>query len=198
MSTENGPKNQRIHRLMMLVFDYQEGCKEKIVNHIDGIKTNHKLYNFEWTTSAGNNRHAFETGLIDRDKVGSKGNISEEDIRKVCELLEENKLNAQQIADLVGTTRDTIYSITNRKAHTRISKEYNIARKKPELMTDNEVANLCLYFQNNQRNENETKHQFIIRALSYLGMELSAKNINCGERILRRKSFTNISNNYNF
>jgi hypothetical protein len=56
-----GRKRRSIHRLVMATF-YGED-KTRVVNHIDGDKTNNKLENLEYLTVQENNIHAVETGL---------------------------------------------------------------------------------------------------------------------------------------
>ena len=194
LSTEKGPKNQRIHRLVMLAFDYHEGCENEIINHVTGIKHNPKIWNLEWSNYSNNVKHAIDMGLI--SNPGSKGNISDEDIKKVCELLVEGKYTAKEIASIVGTSVDTVYSINTGKAHNRISKEYNLINRKMK-MNEQDVRNICLYFQNNPRN-GKLKNDYIIEALNYYGIEINTTTLNAGERILYKQSYKNIIKDYNY
>ncbi|WLF29205.1 NUMOD4 domain-containing protein [Bacillus altitudinis] len=67
----------RVHRLVAFAFIPKPiGCN--IVNHIDGNKLNNVATNLEWTDHAGNNRHAYETGL----RVGPKKKFRR--VAKIC------------------------------------------------------------------------------------------------------------------
>lgn len=196
LSTINGPKNMRIHRLVMLAFDYHEGCEKEIINHIDGTKNNPKIYNLEWTTYSKNARHAYDMDLC---HGGAKGNISDEDVRRVCELLIENKLSARQIAEIVGTSVDTVHSINTGKTHTRISKEYNLQSRKISTLTEDQIKSVCLYYQNTtDLRKQMLKFDYIKSALSYNNIPINSSTINCGERILYRQSHVLISKDYKF
>ena len=53
-----------VHRLMMITFNYIPNYKVLQVDHINCIKTDNYMSNFEWVTLEENNRRANENGLI--------------------------------------------------------------------------------------------------------------------------------------
>lgn len=59
---KNRPKYFNIHKLLAELF-IENPNNYPIVNHKDGVKTNNKLDNLEWSTYSHNNQHAYDTGL---------------------------------------------------------------------------------------------------------------------------------------
>lgn len=60
-----------IHRLIAEHFIYNPK-NLKVINHIDGDKTNNSLKNLEWCTYSQNNKHAFENGLKTVSEINKK------------------------------------------------------------------------------------------------------------------------------
>lgn len=58
-----------VHRLVATVFLGPPPSPQHEINHIDGVKTNSRLDNLEWTTSSGNKRHAYMNGLLPDRKL---------------------------------------------------------------------------------------------------------------------------------
>lgn len=59
----------KISRLICLAYHGQPPHPNMIANHITGNKLNDNPDNLEWRTYAGNSQHAYETGLINRQKI---------------------------------------------------------------------------------------------------------------------------------
>lgn len=99
------------------------------VNHKDGNKLNNNVSNLEWATNQENIIHAYKTGLHDNVAIGSKhgmNKFSEDQIRKVCRLLEEAELSIKKISEKTKVPKATIHDIISGNYWTHISKEYDI------------------------------------------------------------------------
>lgn len=97
------------------------------INHIDGNKTNNTVSNLEWCTGQENIHHAWIRGLS-HAKLGAKCNwakLTEEDVRKIAQLLEDGNLNQHQIADIFNVSNRTISAIKTRKNWKELTAEYN-------------------------------------------------------------------------
>ena len=55
-------KEVNVHRLVAEAFLKQE-YPNNIVNHLNGIKTDNRLENLEWTTYSKNGKHSYKVGL---------------------------------------------------------------------------------------------------------------------------------------
>ena len=97
---ERGPAT--IHTVVYETFhgDIPEG---KVINHINGIKTDNFSWNLEAVTPSENTIHAYETGLAQgkSGETNSQAKITNQDFILICELLMEGATN-MDISHLFG------------------------------------------------------------------------------------------------
>lgn len=70
--TSNGSRRNRKVAVLVAIAFVPNPKHLPMVNHTDGVKTNDKSSNLEWTTNAGNVQHACDTGL----KKPMKGSLN--------------------------------------------------------------------------------------------------------------------------
>lgn len=197
LSTFNGQKNYRVHRLVMEAFYYAEGCENLLINHIDGNKMNNLITNLEWCTYSENAQHAYDNNLISRIH---KSKYDKDIIRSICKMLENPDITCAKIAELNNVNEDLVYSIYFGRAHREISKEYNMVprNKKPPKLSDEQVEKICEFFQSHSPRIDMSK-QYYRDALIFAGInDFSKSLLDITYNVYARKSYKRISNNYSF
>lgn len=137
-------KTVRVHRLIAEAFiPNPEGLK--VINHIDGEKTNNHATNLEWSTVRDNTRHSYLNGLQKSLKGVNHGRskFTSEQIVQVCELLDK-ETPQKEIAEETGVSKRTIESISAGVNWTHISKDYRFFMKRSEgNYSENDKIKVC-------------------------------------------------------
>lgn len=165
------------------------------VNHKDGNPRNNYYRNLEWITRAENIRHAYDNNLI-------KSLLDENMVRKICKLLEEDKLSAAEIASSTGLDFISsnpialISAIKKGKLWAHISKDYNFPQgRHNRVFNDDQINIICSLFEYNFDMPFNT-------ILEKLGLNTKDKDAAQRKRTLSnikyKRRYTNISCNYTF
>lgn len=197
MSTSRGPKPIQLHRLVLIAFNDICNREKYQVNHINGNKQQNYLWNLEWVTRRENIIHSYTTGLHLSGENSVLSKITEETAKTICELLQYNKYTNKEIAEMTNSTVSIVSDIKKGKNWKHISKNYTFISRPGKLFTDEQIHNLCKYFQDNPIG-NLTVNDHCRNALLYYRYDVSDKSVDSIRKLYTRKYYTKISKNYTF
>lgn len=106
----------KVHRIVAIAW-IENPDDKPFVNHKDGRKTNNAPWNLEWSTTAENNEHARETGLVTYAK-GEKlphTKLTERQIAEIRALAATKTLTQKEIGARYDIKQNTVSMIVNRK-----------------------------------------------------------------------------------
>ena len=95
-------------------------------------KSINTINNLMWVSSSENKVHAYDTGLKNQGESSSLSIYSEDMIRLVCELLEENKLGVREIEKVSGVPYATIAMLLNKTQWKSVTKDYDFSKRKKQ------------------------------------------------------------------
>ena len=183
-------KGYTIHRLVAQAFIENPDNKPQ-VNHIDGNKLNNHIDNLEWCTASENIVHAYETGLhkISYGEESNNPKVTKKQVKRICELLEENVCTLDEIANDVGTTRVIVYNIKHKLAWLSISKYYKVDNHTVRSdgtvrLTEPVVHDICTELEKNELTTKQISEKY----------ETSYESVSC---IKQRKTWKHVSKDYN-
>lgn len=106
-------KTLRVHRIIAITF-LKNHFAGAIVNHKNGIKTDNRVENLEWTTYTGNAIHAFKNKLRPILKGDNHPNrkTSQEQVKEIRFLWENKVLTRKEICKKFKLKQSQVYRIT--------------------------------------------------------------------------------------
>ncbi len=121
LSKNSKVKDITIHRLVMETFIPNNENKTQ-VNHINGIKTDNRLENLEWSNASENALHAFKLGLRKNEK-GDNATYRKVNSKKVVEIKSiyfNQDINQTKLGEMFNISQSAIsYIINNKRWATR-------------------------------------------------------------------------------
>ena len=180
---------ERLHILVAVAFiPNPEG--KNVVNHKNGDKTINEYWNLEWTTSKENTAHAIETGLFDPRGCAITTEEQRNEIRKLLAL---KKYSCREISEIVGVSKSIVSHIRYNECWDNENSvlSYTIRNR----FSEQDIINLCSYFQNNP---SVYSPEYMTYALQSCGLGTDPNLRKMAASIYFHRTYTNISNNFNF
>ena len=126
VQTQHGPETVLNHRVEMIEFNYQPGCEELIIDHINTNKRDNYIDNLEWVTIAENTRRASKNGLLLTGEDAPWTTLSDNQVHQICQLYEMHKYSQSQIAKIVGCKPNRVFDIIHGITRTNITSQYKL------------------------------------------------------------------------
>lgn len=114
------------HRLIWMTFngDIPRGLE---INHLNGIKTDNRLANFELATKSWNAAHSFRILGRPAPRFGSPGTknaaaiLNDDAVREIRRLYEAKQFDQYQLGDKFGVSQRTISLVVRRKTWVHVA-----------------------------------------------------------------------------
>lgn len=117
-----GDRDIEVHKIIGVAL-YDRSVVNKVINHINGVKTDNRGCNLEVVTQKRNVQHAYELGLINQK-------LNEKKVRTIKEMLMDGFTHLE-IAKKFSVNENTIYKIHNgiTWAHVNIGERFDYSKK---------------------------------------------------------------------
>ncbi len=191
------------HRIILMTFNYIQGCESLDVNHKDGIKYHNWLSNLEWMTRSENIQHALQNNLFNVGETRNNSILSNSDVEKICKLISQGKTN-KEIIDIMNihncNLSSIIQNIKNGHSWTHISNKYDLSNMwNKNKFTNDQIHLICKYFETYGKNKS---YKDVLRYLDIDVDSLSNNELNILNNsisgIRSKKTFKEICIKYNY
>ena len=103
-----------VHRLVGIAFlDPPESANQTQINHKDGVKTNNRSSNLEWSSASEDAKHAYRLGLRPIGEKHGMAVLTNDEVDQIRKLHKDGE-SKRSLAGRFKTSKTTISRIVNR------------------------------------------------------------------------------------
>lgn len=187
-------KRVSIHRLVMMEFNYIQGCENLFINHKDGNTSNNMITNLEWCTASENSIHSVHV-LGNRTKPKADENVNKI-IDDIYNEIIKGELSFKEIAIKYNVPFHYVKSISDRII-TKENGESSYIPRYEAILNDNQIHEICKYLSENCK-DFPSKEQYI-EIMNRIGYNYNNEKIrNMIKRIYKREKYFTISKDYDW
>ena len=131
---DNKSNTITIHRLVMYNFNGEppKTMIDPTVEHIDENNKNNHYTNLIWLERKEN---VSGRNFKPKGELNSSSKLTENDVKEICKIIKQGKLQLKEIAELYGVSNHCISKINNGKSWTYITNKY-LFTKRGELVDE--------------------------------------------------------------
>lgn len=209
LNTISGKRIQRRpHRLAMFTFNYQPGCENMQVDHLNGDKENNNINeNCEWVTGSENVRRAINNGLRKGWNLDNnpKAKITSEQALIIFNMVIQGYSN-EDILDIIPEANNSIITeiILGKTWKSLFTEEQFLLMRNiryPIILSVEQKHMICKYFQDFPKDKNHyygAVKEYITKVLYNLNIPINDSTFRMAKRLYYRYQDTEITSLYKY
>lgn len=200
-----GRVHRKIHRLVLMSFNYIPGCESLHANHIDGNKRKNHLDNLNWMTPKENKNHGMQSKqkyfwfgdhdpllALPLESIYSIGKMIMDGVRA------DHIIRSCPILDIPTLYQIGIGAYNPQGIFTQIEIDKMTCTFKINKIPDYIAHKFCQFYQDNKNTKFSSSVERNAMAITFAGMENNVASRRIASTIYNRYEYISISKDYDF